>query len=370
MSTQAYTFVITWGRRLVLALAIVCALALSASGLNAVPPVRATGGCASGGSGPCIEWQANFLLPDGSTYIGGPAGTHVTILGGGFSAADGKKISIGLGKGNDIFGINPAPSPTFRTQSHKSTGATATISGGSFIVSFAWPSGLSTGHWSACAYIASTGMPAGGAAGNTNNAAFNCTSPNRPKLSVSPATILPGTTITVTGQGWLPDMNTIVVEVRTCATCSTYIARYGNAVSSGSAGDFSVRLSIPAAAHLGTYTLWAGASAIPVDTGTTGPHLTVVTSLAPTATPKPSPTATALATATAPPANTPGANSATPSVAPSSNAAPDAAHTSGGGSNSWLFIALGALVVLLGAGAGAGVWYVMRKRQDANGGAR
>lgn len=356
-------------RRLAMTLVVACALALF-GGVTA-SPAHALGICAGGGSGPCIEFQSNYYAVNGTTFIGGPAGTHVNVTGGGFVA--GQAISLGVVPGNDILGVSPNPSICSQSPILVASGLTVS-STGSFTASFLWPTGTSVGQWSVCAYTATGGALPGG---NTDNTAFSVTSPYPPTVSVSQTTVLPGTTVTVSGKGWLPAQNMITVRIESCLSCQP-IATYGNA-SSASDGTFSVPLTIPANAALGSYLVWAGGSAIPVDTGTSGPHLTVASSLTPTATPRPAPTATPRPTArpaatarpTARPtvtatatdaATTPASATATPAH-PASGIAIDSQRQAGNGGSIWLYGALIALVALA-AGIGGGV-YLLRRRKAA-----
>lgn len=357
-------------RRFAITLVVACALALF-GGVTA-SPAHALGMCAGGGSGPCIEFQAYYYSANGSTFIGGPAGTHVNVNGGGFVA--GQTISLGVVPGDDILGVSPNPSICSQSPVLVASGLTVS-STGSFAASFLWPTGTSVGDWSVCAYTATGGALPGG---NTDNTAFSVTSPYPPTVSVSPTTVLPGTTVTVSGHGWLPAQNMITVRIESCVSCQP-IASYGNA-SSASDGSFSVPLTIPANAAFGSYLVWAGGSAIPVDTGTSGPHLTVASSLTPTATPQPKATATPRPTAhpTATPTARPTAHptatatatatgvigslsSATATPAhPASGIAVDPQRQASSGSSLWLYGALIALIALA-AGIGGGIYYFRRR---------
>lgn len=335
-----------------------CAIALAATGFITGAPAHATGACASGASGPCITWPA-FDLANGTYIYGGPAGTPVTITGAGFSAAEGQSITIGVVPNN---GTTPLCS-----QKHIATGATAVVSSGDFTASFVWPSGLTVGHWFACAYLASSGAPAGGANGNYDNADFIYTSSQIPTVSVSPTSVLPGSVVTVTGKGWLPDTNPANVYIATCKTC-TPIATYSKADPYSGGGSFTVQLTIPSSAALSSYLVWGVGIGIPVETSSSGPHLNVVSSQAPTPTPKPQshPTATPKPGVSSPTATltpqttvTETTSAATSTPPPTSMAATGATPISGGGS-SWLFVGLALVVVLLGGGGGVFFW--LRRR--------
>lgn len=336
---------------------LACALALLGGVTLMSSPARASGICAQG-STPCIELQRNFSYPDETTFIGGPAGTQVNVIGGGFGAAlDGKTISLGVVKGEDILGVDP--NPTLCSHAHVNTGVTAVIgangTSGSFTASFNWPTGTSEGNWSICAYLAGTNTPAAG--GNTDNAAFYSSSPYVPKVSVSPTTVEPGGSVTVTGAGWLPAENSIVVYIAPCKGC-TPIARYGNAASADS-GCFRVPLTIPANTKLGKYLVWAGSSAIPVSTSSSGPHLMVGSAApAPTATPKPTVTTTPIPTTTPLPETTATARSVL---------AVDDKHQTGSGGGPALYLGLGGLLAL--AALAGGLIYLIRRWRVAMGSA-
>ncbi len=335
---------------------LACALALVGGVTLMSSPARASGICAQG-STPCIELQRNFSYPDGTTFIGGPAGTQVNVIGGGFGASlDGKTISLGVVKGEDILGVDP--NPALCSHAHVNTGVTAVVgakgTSGSFMASFNWPTGTSVGNWSICAYLAGTNTPAAG--GNTDNAAFYSSSPYVPKVSVSPTTVEPGGSVTVTGAGWLPAENSIVVYIAPCKGC-TPIARYGNAASASN-GGFSVPLTIPANTKLGRYLVWAGSSAIPVSSSSSGPHLMVGSAAPiPAATPKPTAT-TPMPTATPLPETT--------ATARSVLAVADKPQT-GSGEGLALYLGLGGLLAL--AAAAGSLIYLLRRRRAAIGSA-
>jgi hypothetical protein len=331
---------------------LVCALALLAGVTLMTPEAHALGACASGGT-PCIEFQANA-----SRFMGGPAGTHVNVVGGGFGAVNGQKISLGAVKGVDTFDSNP--NPALCANAHVNVGASAIVGDagtpGMFAASFYWPTGTSVGNWSVCAYLYGTNTPAAG--GNTDNLAFDVTSPYRPTVSVWPTTVAPGGLVTVRGKGWLPPENTIVVYIASCAGC-TPIARYGNAVSNSS-GTFGVPLKIPATAKLGKYLVWADSWAIPVSTSSSGPHLTVgYVAVTPTPTPKPpqsTATATSVATSTS---TTTAVATATPTPEIGLAAAGNGETRTGG--DMGFALGLGGFVVL--AIALGGAIYVRRRRR-------
>ena len=327
-------------------------------------PAHASGICAQGNT-PCIEFQRNFSYPDGSTFIGGPAGTQVNVIGGGFgSTLDGKTLSLGVVRGEDILGVDP--NPALCANAHVNVGVNAVVgsngTSGSFIAGFIWPTGTSVGNWSVCAYLAGTNTPAAG--GNTDNAAFSVSSPYPPKVSVSPTTVAPGGSVTVTGSGWLPAENTIVVSIASCKGC-TVIAHYGNAASNSS-GNFSVSLTIPKNTALGKYLVWANSSAIPVDSSSSGPHLTIGSGAStPTTMPKP--------TATTPRPTT------TSTVAPAASTTPLPEGTataesvlavgdkrqSNGGEGLGFYLGLVGLI-LVATAAGGIIYYIRRKRTTMN----
>jgi hypothetical protein len=338
---------------------LVCTLVLLAGVTLMASPAHALGGCASG-STPCIEFQVNYRNPDGTTFMGGPAGTHVNVVGGGFGAVNGQKISLGVVKGEDIWDSNP--NPALCAHAHVNVGASAVVGAtgtpGMFAASFYWPTGTSVGNWSVCAYLYGTNTPAAG--GNTDSMAFDVTSPYRPTVSVWPTTVAPGGSVTVTGKGWLPPENTIVVYIASCEGC-TPIARYGNAASN-SGGAFGVPLKIPANAKLGKYLVWADSLAIPVSTSSSGPHLTVgYTTVTPTPTPKPpqsTATATSAATSTSISTAVVSTNS-TPTPEVGLAAAGNGETGNGGGIGFVLGLSgIVALAVALG-----GAFYVLRRRR-------
>ncbi|HEX8731662.1 MAG TPA: hypothetical protein VF725_06330 [Ktedonobacterales bacterium] len=339
------------------ALALAAALLLLGEVTLSAQPARATGACAQG-STPCIEFLVTGYLSNGTPIIGGPAGTAVEFLGGGFTSAAGKTITFGVIKGDDIEGTSPSPSPSFCSQPHISVpGSTTVSSTGAFsTVTIYWPTGTSVGDWSVCAYV--NGKPAT-PTGNTDNLAWPVSSPYRPTVSVSPTYLASGGVVTVTGHGWLPAQNGINVTIAPCGGCS-YIARYGNAISSSS-GVFSVQLTIPAGLAHGKYLVRAMGTVILDSSSESGPYLWIGVMPTPTPrpTPRPTPTPKPTATATATPAPT-----ITPFVAATATPAVVVAAGSGGqsgGPGGWLYVGLAALLVVL-IGGGLIVWTLIRRR--------
>ncbi|MDE3231370.1 MAG: hypothetical protein KGO05_15945 [Chloroflexota bacterium] len=343
-----------WPRLAALALAAALLLLTSVT-LAPQRPTHATGACANGGYGACIEFLVSHYTANNTPIIGGPASTAVEFLGGGFLSVAGKTITFGVVKGDDIMGTSPSPS--FCTHSPISVpGSTTVTSTGTFsTVTIYWPTGTSIGDWSVCAYHN------GAAVGNTDNFAWPVSSPYRPTVSVSPSYLASGGVVTVTGHGWVPAQNGINVTIAPCDGCSA-IARYGDTISSSS-GYFSVKLTIPAGAAHGKYLVRGMGTVIGDSSSESGPYLWIGVMPTPTPrptprpTPTPKPTATTAATATT-------IATATPFVAATATPAVVVAAGSGGpwgGSGGWLAVGLGALLVVL-IGGGLLAWALIRRR--------
>lgn len=351
-----------WSR--MAALALVVALLLLGEVTLGARPAYASGDCAQV-SAPCIE----FLYPNANQpIIGGPASTAVEIMGSGFTGAENKTISFGLIKGDDILG--QSPSPTFCEQPHINVpGSTQVSSTGTFsTVTIYWPTGTSVGDWSVCAYLAGTNKPATGTS-NTDSLAWPVSSPYRPTVSVSPSYLASSGVVTVTGHGWLPAQNGINLYILPCAACTTYIAYYGNAISSGS-GVFSVQLTIPASVAHGKYLVRAMGTVIQDSSSESGPYLWIGVLPTPTPRPTPKPTPTPRATPTPKPtatATTTPVPTITPFVAATATPAVVVVAESNnplGGSGGWLYLGLGALVVVLIGGGILG--YALIRRRAAH----
>lgn len=354
-----------WPRMAAVALAV--ALLLLGDVALSARPAYASSDCAQV-STPCIEFLVLHYTAANQPIIGGPASTAVEFLGSGFTGAKGKTISFGVIKGDDILG--QSPSPTFCEQPHINVlGSTQVSSTGTFsTVTIYWPTGTSVGDWSVCAYLAGTNTPATGKS-NTDNLAWPVSSPYRPTVSVSPSYLASGGVVTVTGHGWVPAQNGISVFIPSCAACPSDIARYGNAVSSSS-GVFSVQLTIPAGVAHGKYVVRAMGTVILDSSSESGPYLWIGVLPTPTPRPTPKPTPTPKATPTPTPKPTATATSA-PTVTPfaAATATPAIVVTTEtnnllGGSGGWLYLGLGALVVVLIGGGILG--YALIRRRAAH----
>ncbi|HKV83488.1 MAG TPA: hypothetical protein VJN88_02960 [Ktedonobacterales bacterium] len=333
-------------RALRLVVALVAVSPLLAVAVAVAPEAHAGGGCVSG---PCIHWDTNMVysgLNNGNPE--GPVGENVTIHGGGYP--NGATISFAVVPG-DLLQSTPQ---TFCASSAKValSGATTSNATGAFNFSFAWPAAAGSGDWSVCSY------DAGHSPYNAlDDGPFSVLSSSPVAVSATKPSFQLGETVTVTGLNWLPGgQRQITAYIGACVDCAT-APIVSAATTSGADGSFTVNLTIPASAALGSYFVSANGYTGLLDVGQTGSIPITVVAAIPTATTlAPTATSATTSTATVPATNT---------TATSGGAR---TGSSGGTDNTTLLIGLIiGLVVLLAALAGLIAFIATRRKAAAQG---
>lgn len=306
-------------------------------GMQSAPVAHAGGSCSTS---PCIHWDSNMIYAgQNNGFPEGPVGEHALVHGEGFGAEAGVTVDFQLVQGD----VNTAPDAEFCKLAGPKVAipGTAVVSGtGTFDFSFDWPAGASSNLWSICAYRDADHSTIF----NIDDGPFSVLSATPPAISISPSTVTPGGSVTVTGHSFVP-AQLVHLIVATCVNCGGGIVLGSTDVTS-TGGSFSVTIPIHSDASPGAYKVGALSANGVLDTGPTGAqNLTV--QAAPTATPMPTAT-------TAPTATTP---------------AGSAASGANGGGSAMLLIVLGiVVVVLLAALAGVFVYFLTRRGIPPGGG--
>lgn len=185
--------------------------------------------------------------------------------------------------------------------------ATVTVAGGAFSLDTTWPTSASTPQtpYSICA--ANSAALTGAKIASTN--AFTVAQPVT--LDVTPNSVAPGQTVTITGSNWLPPQQLNVSVVVGNSDAPALVAN--DNVQPDATGSFSIQLQIPQNATPRTYAIRAYATNETTMNQVKNDALTVAQAATPTPTATPSPTPTP-----------------SPTVTPTSQAAVAATPTPGG----------------------------------------
>ncbi|HEY7349012.1 MAG TPA: hypothetical protein VH599_11935 [Ktedonobacterales bacterium] len=339
-----------------LALAALIALALLAFGAIAVPD-----GARAADGGPQIKFTAPIYAGQNNGFAEGPVGTNVSVQGSGWTAGGGDVTMTLADEGHDTSGQpgsacqNGSPTVSIPNLGPQPLGTAGNPSDG-FTAIFEWPAGAGAkGHsyW-AC------GTQGGTTAPGVDK--FTVLSANRPAVKITVSQAFPGSTITVTGQNWLPGGIQVGVIIAPCVACDSQIIS-GVTVNSNANGSFSAAAQVPPAAPIGS-TLFVSAQSIDqanpnnsgaLSTGTSmSTRFTVVAQPTPTPTPTSTPTPTATPTSTAP---------------GTANGEGNGGNTNGSSSDTVLVVLLAALGVVLLIAAVVAVLLFLRSRRPAAGAA-
>jgi hypothetical protein len=286
-----------------------------------------------------IHWDSSMIYAgqnNGNPW--GPVGENALVHGENFPSN--RQLSILLAPGNSNNGPSVCKSPV------ATVGNVTTSDAGTFELHFSWPAaaGSVNDTYSICSILASG---TGGVASFRDDGPFTVLSSNAPGISVAPASLNPGSSVTVSGQNWVPPQ-----QVSITITGSNQLASATTTSSGLNSGTFSVNISIPSGAQPGSYVVSADTSNNLLHSGTQNINI----ALAPT------PTATATATPTATPTDTPSAtdtpnatSTASTSSTGTSNTTPPGPNSSNSGGNGpsalvlGLFLAI-ALIILVALG--------------------
>lgn len=325
-------------------LALAAILALTALALGtAMAPGRAR----AANGGPQIVFASPIYAGRNNGNAEGPVGADVSVQGSGWTPGGGA-VTISLTDAqDDAASGGPGRSCLSPSATHIAISGLAPVnvdSSGNFTASFLWPDAANkVGHtyW-AC------GQQSGFEPGVSS---YTVLSAQPPALSVSASSVVVKGTVTVTGQNWVPGNQPITVSIVPCLACGPAYQQT-QTVTAASDGTFSVAMTIPDAAAVGTklYVIASNQSSDPalppalvVNTPPGAPQITLVDQ------PTPTPTSTAAPTATNTPAPT--------------RVAGGGGTNSNGSSTGLLIVLLSALGVVLLLAALVAVLLFLRSRR-------
>ena len=293
--------------------------------------------------GPVINWDSSMIYAgQNNGNPEGPVGEQAKVNGSGFSA--GNDVNVVLAPGDSTF--NPA---TCQSSNDVGIANDVTIqSDGTFSLSFTWPHAASEfGSYSICALDPSDGS----VISNEDGGPFTVLSPDPPAIQVSTTQVAPGNSVTITGSNFDPSQ-AVNVLIASCHNCGASPIASTTTNSDGS-GNFSATLTIPGNATPGGYVATAFTQNGVLDVGLIGGAISItVTQPSATATPTPNPTVTASTTA-----------SATATTATTNTNAQGSNGNSNGSDNTPYIIGITVAVVVLLAALGAGIFFLLRRRQ-------
>ena len=193
------------------------------------------------------------LLPrsssGGGTIQEGPVGARIPYtgsLGCGTLPPPGAKITLTV-----IPTAQQCTGPTGEiTVAHPVLSQTLSFRG-----TFWWPAKASAlTSWAMCAYNATNGAFLTSTLGWPLGQ-YSVIDATAPSISLASASVLPGQTVTITGQNWAPVGQTIKVVLGSCYPCSSILAHV--LVTNTATGAFTATLTIPATMAPGTYKIGA-----------------------------------------------------------------------------------------------------------------
>jgi len=210
-----------------------------------------------------------------SSPYSGPVGAVITVCGSGWSSvADSTPVSFGYSTDP-----NCASNNTIVQDSQQGT-----MQGGNYSGWFRWPLNMALSMYTVCAFIANIAAPPA----NT----YTVLSMSPPRVTIAPAQIHPGQSLTVTGFNYLPGGTFISLTFQP-ANGGT-IQSFGSTVSNSN-GSFSISKTIPNNS-VGSDTVVANAGA--GQQPTLSASVTFTVSNAPVPTPRPTALSTAIVTMT------------------------------------------------------------------------
>jgi len=272
--------------------ALVALVALMALAVGAVaPPGRAR--AASGGQQ--IVFTSPIYPGRNNGNAEGPVGANVSIQGSGWGT-NGDPITVTLVDMQDDASAGGQQGAACASSAPKVTipslSSVQADSSGAFTATFQWPAGAGTKNHSYWACGAQSGATFPGVS------FYTVLSSNPPSLSVNVSQAAPGSSVTVTGQNWLPGNLPIAVIIAPCVACEPNYSQTATTISQAD-GTLSVSMKVPAQAQIGDKLFVSGQSVDSNNAGdlsaedpTTAPSFTVVAQPTPTPTPTNTPTPT------------------------------------------------------------------------------
>jgi hypothetical protein len=332
-------------------IAMFIALAVMLCGLC----IRQTPRVHAAGSGPVISWDKSMIYPgenNGDPW--GPVGENAIIHGQNFSANLSLSVVLVQGNSNQNPALcSKAPVATI--------GSVSTGGAGMFQLNFTWPgqAGVINGEYSVCSL--SNGLPISYRDGGP----FTVLASSAPSVAVSPNSVQPGGSITISGQNWVPPQ-----QVNITVTGSSQLLSATPTSSGLNTGTFSLNVNIPSNASPGGYVVSGFTGNNVLHAPNQNISITVPATPTPTATPSPTPTATAKATVTTT-ATVGGTSTAGPGNTPTSTSANSGSNNSGstgggGGPSPLVLIVFIAIALVLLTSIGLIIFMVLHRAPPQN----
>ncbi|MGB8345125.1 MAG: hypothetical protein WCD86_09585 [Ktedonobacteraceae bacterium] len=318
--------------------------------------IRQTPRVHAAGNGPIIYWDKSMIYPgqnNGNPW--GPVGENALIHGQGFPANLQMSIVIVPGNSNQNPALcGKAPAATL--------GDVTSGGAGTFQLSFTWPgqAGGVNSDYSVCSL--SNGLPTSYRDGGP----FTVLANSAPSISVSPNSVQPGSTITISGQNWVPPQ-----QVNITITGSSQILNATPTSSGLNTGSFSLTVNIPASAPPGGYVVSGFSNNNVLHAANQNISITTPATPTPTPTVTPTPTPTVTATATGTATVTAGSTvTAGPGNTPTSTSAnsgsSNSGSTGGGGPSPIILIVFIAVALVLLTSIGLIIFMVLHHAPPQN----
>ncbi len=228
-------------------------------------------------NGPCVG--ITHPLYNNNTTAEGPVGTHLTVEGAGWPA-------------NSTLTIWPALDASGCAQDPTSDAGTIPVDGAGIARgSYDWPASANqvNQRYTLCAKDGETRATAQANAPNT----FTVLAADPPSLTVSPPALIPGGTVTVVGQNWLPAQTvtiSICANLLEPATCAPPIIA-SRQIGPADDGSFQTELALPSDTSPNAYYVIATAGGGALTAPPAGSNIQITVS-----TPTPTPTLTPIPT--------------------------------------------------------------------------
>lgn len=303
------------------------------------------------GDGPIIHWDSSMIYGgqnDGNPT--GPVGENAIVHGANFLPDVQVSVILVQGNSNGNPSLCKAPVAT--------VGTVTTSSSGTFLLGFTWPAqaGAINSKYSVCSVSGSSGLPAS----YRDDGPFTVLSAGHPTFSVSPSSVQAGSSVTVSGQNWVPPQ-----QVTISITGSSQLLNETQTTSGLNSGTFSVSYTVPANAQAGSFAVNVTASSSVLRAGTQNLAISVPATPTPTpsATPSPTPSVTPTGSATVTAAGTATAGG-TPTGASSSSGS-TGTGSSGGGPSPLILGVLGAIMLVLLTSIGLIVYMVLHRTPES-----
>lgn len=348
-----------WRKIGAMVLAPAVLLAIVSLSLFTSPSVHA------GGSGPIIHWDSSMIYAgQNNGYPWGPVGENTIVNGANFAANQSLRLVVSPGDSNADATV---------CQQAVVTVPVATVTTdhlGNFTQNFPWPgaAGNVNQSYSICALLVSDNS----VASSRDDGPFTVLTSSPPVITLSTSSVAAGSTVTVSGQNWVPPQ-AVSINIAGCAACEPGNTEVTNVKvnSTGlNSGSFSTVITIPASTKAGNYVVDALTPGGLEAFYTTGiKHLTITSAIVaatPTATTAPSPSPTSQLSATPTTAAASPTVAATATNVTNSTGTGNSSSNSGGGNTGQgtLIILLLVIALLLFAIAGVVIFLMMRSSKN------